>query len=47
MFTMKAPNGEMLIARDELQKEIMEKAGFEEVKEVEAKERTRRPQKNE
>jgi hypothetical protein len=29
---MKAPNGETLIARDEQQKQIMEKAGFVEVK---------------
>lgn len=33
MFEMKAPNGEILVARDEFQKEIMEKAGFVEVKE--------------
>lgn len=32
MFEMKAPNGEILIARDEQQKQIMEKAGFVEAK---------------
>jgi len=32
MFEMKAPNGEILIARNDQQKEVMEKAWFVEVK---------------
>ena len=37
MFKMKAPNGEILIARDVEQKKVMEKFGFKEVKEDKGK----------
>ena len=38
-YKMKAPNGEILIARNEQQKLVMERAGFVEVKEKKEKEK--------